>query len=177
MQVSPCGHQCLCRLCFVQNIKEAVAARNLPLRCDDDPIVYTLLIMPLCWDVLFVRDRCLICNAKIARVKNNRTPEHPEQSFPVHVRGRTTNIMTRSSPGEMVPKRMPTSVSGYSLCPTTTSEGAAAAPTHARRAANGMPFSQSSYSMSSGETSHIETMYYSVGFELQRGVKVVTDLL
>jgi len=133
MQVSPCGHQCLCRLCFVQNIKEAVASRNLPLRC-------------------------LICNAKIARVKNNRSggpgenPDgRPEQSIPVHVRGRTTNIMTRSAPGEMVPKRMPTSVSGYSLCPSTTSSGQE--QSHNKRATNGMPLSHSSYSMSSAFSS------------------------
>ena len=100
-------------------------------------------------------NRCLICNAKIARVKNNRSggpgenPDgRPEQSIPVHVRGRTTNIMTRSAPGEMVPKRMPTSVSGYSLCPSTTSSGQE--QNHNKRATNGMPLSHSSYSMSSG---------------------------
>ena len=71
--------------------------------------------------------RCLICNAKIARVKNNRVGgggESPEgggsSSIPVHVRGRTTNIMTRSTPGDILPRRLPTSVSGYSLCPTTS---------------------------------------------------------
>jgi len=46
MQVSPCQHQALCRLCFVKNIRQAVSTRNLPL-C------------------------CVICNCKIQRVKNN----------------------------------------------------------------------------------------------------------
>ena len=74
--------------------------------------------------------RCLIYNAKIARVKNNRVggggggESSPEgggsSSIPVHVRGRTTNIMTRSTPGDILPRRLPTSVSGYSLCPTTS---------------------------------------------------------
>ena len=82
------------------------------------------------YDNLFLR--CLICNAKIARVKNNRCGggESPEggggSSIPVHVRGRTTNIMTRSSPGDILPRRLPTSVSGYSLCPTTSTPPGAA---------------------------------------------------
>jgi len=46
MQVSPCGHQALCRLCFVKNIQQAVSSRQLPL-C------------------------CVICHCKVQRVKNN----------------------------------------------------------------------------------------------------------
>jgi len=46
MQVSPCQHQALCRLCFVKNIRQAVSTRQLPL-C------------------------CVICACKIQRVKNN----------------------------------------------------------------------------------------------------------
>ena len=127
MQVSPCGHQSLCRLCFVHNIKEAVANRDLPLRC-------------------------IICNAKIARVKNNRAGNGSGPEHPVHVKGQTTNILTK--PGQnrtaAMAKKMPTSVSGYSLCATTDdcedynndrdNNGCGLAP------------SASSYSMSSGET-------------------------
>eukprot|EP00095_Tigriopus_kingsejongensis_P009310 maker-scaffold320_size207635-snap-gene-0.11 protein:Tk09310 transcript:maker-scaffold320_size207635-snap-gene-0.11-mRNA-1 annotation:"PREDICTED: hypothetical protein LOC100642385 isoform 1" len=72
MQVAPCGHQCQCRLCFVQNIQDAVTNRNLPLRC-------------------------LICNAKILRVKNN-SKHGGGQDHPVHNLG-----------------KLPKSVSGYSL--------------------------------------------------------------
>ena len=57
MQVSPCGHQALCRLCFVHNIREAVASRDLPLKC-------------------------LLCGSKIIRVKNN---SRGGQDHPVHV--------------------------------------------------------------------------------------------
>jgi len=46
MQVSPCGHQALCRLCFIKNIQQAVTTRQLPL-C------------------------CVLCHCKIQRVKNN----------------------------------------------------------------------------------------------------------
>ncbi|TRY79442.1 hypothetical protein TCAL_16008 [Tigriopus californicus] len=76
MQVAPCGHQCQCRLCFVQNIQDAVANRDLPLRC-------------------------LICNAKILRVKNN-SKYGSGQDHPVH------NALTGAP-------KFPKSVSGYSL--------------------------------------------------------------
>ncbi len=59
MQVAPCGHQALCRLCFVRNIQEAVASRDLPLKC-------------------------LICGTKIIRVKNNARGGHGTE-HPVHV--------------------------------------------------------------------------------------------
>ena len=84
MQVSPCGHQSLCRLCFVHNIQEAVAARDLPLKC-------------------------LLCGAKIIRVKNN-SKAGQGTDHPVHV-----GIGSRV-------KRMPKSVSGYSLCATSENE-------------------------------------------------------
>lgn len=95
MQVAPCGHQCQCRLCFVQNIQDAVANRDLPLRC-------------------------LICNAKILRVKNN-SKYGSGQDHPVH------NGLTPGAP------KFPKSVSGYSL-----------------QQNNGMHHSASNYSMSSG---------------------------
>ena len=146
MQVSPCGHQCLCRLCFVQNIKEAVASRNLPLRC-------------------------LICNAKIARVKNNRSGGGTTGNgtdHPVHVRGLTTNIL-RPTPAQSGMRKMPTSVSGYSLCATSATSGGESvnyedeqtamfhnnnnhltSNSGGGQAVRGLPPSASSYSMSSG---------------------------
>ena len=82
----------------MNNTQEAVADRNLPLRC-------------------------LVCNAKILRVKNNSLPHHGGGGdHPVH----------SMHNGRIMPK----SVSGYSL-------------------GNGMHHSQSSYSMSSGETIRI----------------------
>ncbi len=78
MEVSPCGHQCQCRLCFVQNIQEAVAKRELPLRC-------------------------LICNAKILRVKNNSArhpPGAPPGAFdhPVHTAGPAARYVNGNIP-------------------------------------------------------------------------------
>ena len=105
MQVSPCGHQALCRLCFVHNIQEAVAARDLPLKC-------------------------LLCGAKIIRVKNN-SKAGQGTDHPVHV-----GIGSRV-------KRMPKSVSGYSLCATSENEE--------NKKQSGIAQSQSSYSMSSGK--------------------------
>lgn len=110
MQVSPCGHQALCRLCFVHNIQEAVAARDLPLKC-------------------------LLCGAKIIRVKNN-SKAGQGTDHPVHV-----GIGSRV-------KRMPKSVSGYSLCATSENEG----PDQAKRQPS-IAQSQSSYSMSSALSS------------------------
>ncbi len=107
MQVSPCGHQALCRLCFVHNIQEAVANRDLPLKC-------------------------LLCGSKIIRVKNNSKPGQGAE-HPVHV-----GIGSRV-------KRMPKSVSGYSLCATSENEEMLQHKRHSSIAQ-----SQSSYSMSSG---------------------------
>lgn len=50
MQTSPCGHQVVCRKCFVKTIQMAVSQRLLPLRC-------------------------VICRAKILRLK--QTPDMP----------------------------------------------------------------------------------------------------
>nr|CAI5825698.1 unnamed protein product [Callosobruchus analis] len=44
MQTAPCGHQVVCRKCFVKTIQIAVSQRLLPLRC-------------------------VICRAKILRLK------------------------------------------------------------------------------------------------------------
>lgn len=110
MQVSPCGHQALCRLCFVHNIQEAVAGRDLPLKC-------------------------LLCGSKIIRVKNN-SKAGQGIDHPVHM----GFGISRS-------KRMPKSVSGYSLCATSDNdlEPKSKHPSIAQ--------SQSSYSMSSALSS------------------------
>ena len=113
MQVAPCGHQALCRLCFVHNIQEAVAARDLPLKC-------------------------LMCGSKIIRVKNN-TKSGTGTDHPVHV-GLGSRL-----------KKMPKSVSGYSLCATTDTDGPEinAQKNYGRHPS--LAQSHSSYSMSSGE--------------------------
>ena len=108
MQVSPCGHQALCRLCFVHNIQEAVAGRDLPLKC-------------------------LLCGSKIIRVKNN-SKGGQGVDHPVHLGFGTSRV-----------KRMPKSVSGYSLCATSENE---LEPKSNRPS---IAQSQSSYSMSSGK--------------------------
>ena len=113
MQVSPCGHQALCRLCFVHNIQEAVAGRDLPLKC-------------------------LLCGSKIIRVKNN-SKGGQGVDHPVHVGfGGTTRTLS---------KRMPKSVSGYSLCATSENE------LEPKSKHPSIAQSQSSYSMSSGNYS------------------------
>ena len=110
MQVAPCNHQALCRLCFVHTIQEAVAARDLPLKC-------------------------LLCGSKIIRVKNNSKSGGQEMiSHPVHV-GLGSRV-----------KKIPKSVSGYSLCASSeTEEQQLKNQRHPSLAQ-----SQSSYSMSSG---------------------------
>lgn len=67
MQTSPCGHQVVCRKCFVKTIQMAVSQRLLPLRC-------------------------VICRAKILRLKQTGVNEDNTNST-----------------------GMPTSVSGYSV--------------------------------------------------------------
>ena len=117
MQVAPCGHQALCRLCFVHNIQEAVAARDLPLKC-------------------------LMCGSKIIRVKNNTKSGHGTD-HPVHV-----GLGSRM-------KKMPKSVSGYSLCATTDTDGPEINAHQSQKNYGGrhpsLAQSHSSYSMSSGE--------------------------
>ena len=108
MQVAPCNHQALCRLCFVHTIQEAVAARDLPLKC-------------------------LVCGSKIIRVKNNSKSGQEMMVHPVHV-GLGSRV-----------KKIPKSVSGYSLCASSEMEEQLRNQRHPSLAQ-----SQSSYSMSSG---------------------------
>ena len=46
MQTLPCGHQVVCRKCFVRTIQMAVAQKRLPLRC-------------------------IMCRAKVLKIKQN----------------------------------------------------------------------------------------------------------
>lgn len=78
MQVSPCGHQALCRLCFIKNIQQAVSSRSLPL-C------------------------CVMCHTKIQRVKNNHRANHAirggqgrPRSFPSSVSGYQLPTLSKS---------------------------------------------------------------------------------
>ena len=123
MQVSPCGHQALCRLCFVHNIQEAVAGRDLPLKC-------------------------LLCGSKIIRVKNN-SKAGQGIDHPVHMGFGTSRV-----------KRMPKSVSGYSLCATSENELEGGPKSKHPSIAQ----SQSSYSMSSGIYTYI--LYYTCMYVL-----------
>ncbi|XP_050295806.1 uncharacterized protein LOC126735754 [Anthonomus grandis grandis] len=90
MQTSPCGHQVVCRKCFVKTIQIAVSQKLLPLRC-------------------------VICRAKILRLKTGPT-------FPSSVSG-----YSMTSRGSSVP----TSDSLYSVssggssisCSSSSSEG------------------------------------------------------
>lgn len=118
MQVAPCGHQAQCRLCFVHNIQDAVANRNLPLRC-------------------------LICGSKIIRVKNN-TKGGNGLDHPVHV-----GLGARLNGVRKIPK----SVSGYSLCATNDFDEQPRHPSIAQSA--------SSYSMTSGLSSMSSSSYES----------------
>lgn len=104
MEVSPCGHQSQCRLCFVHTIQDAVACRDLPLKC-------------------------LVCRTKILRVKNASRKNNPHFDHPVHPaisRGMqpstsTTKLSKSASrysfqTGVVQPKKnMACSISSYSI--------------------------------------------------------------
>lgn len=117
MQVAPCGHQCQCRLCFVHTIKQAVASRDLPLKC-------------------------LICNAKILKVKNNAKLVVVHQQPPHHQTITKENtIQNYDHDPTNAASLLPKSVSGYSIIADNEKESSAA----------GMAHSASNYSMSSGK--------------------------
>ena len=124
MQVSPCNHQSLCRLCFVHSIQDAVTSRALPLSC-------------------------MVCNAKIFKVKNNPQKRNPNTW---RQPGGYPNDPSIGGPPAGVPRyynnqmKMPKSVSGYSLCASNEEEFQRSSNN------NGMPTSASSYSMTSGKT-------------------------
>ena len=121
MQVSPCNHQSLCRLCFVHSIQDAVTTRALPLSC-------------------------MVCNAKIFKVKNNpqkRSSANSWKQGPAGVGYPAEPGVGRYYNGQM---KMPKSVSGYELCASNEEEF---------QRTSTMPMSASSYSMSSGNQSFL----------------------
>ncbi|XP_060522270.1 uncharacterized protein LOC132699520 [Cylas formicarius] len=65
MQTSPCGHQVVCRKCFVKTIQIAVSQRLLPLRC-------------------------VICRAKILRLKTS--PMFPTSASGYSMTSRTSSV-------------------------------------------------------------------------------------
>jgi hypothetical protein len=91
---------------------------------------------------------CVVCNAKIFKVKNNPHKRAPPlnswrqqgQGYPTDPAGSGSS---RYYNGQM--KNMPKSVSGYSLCASNEEEFQRNSSTN-----NGMPTSASSYSMASG---------------------------
>lgn len=108
MQVSPCSHQALCRLCFLKNIQEAVATRNLPL-C------------------------CVLCQCKILRVKNNYRPAAAAvASLPKSVSG--YEVAAAAAGGGS--GRLRHSDSSYSVT-SVSSYGSGRSTTSARSAASG----------------------------------------
>ncbi|XP_040578272.1 uncharacterized protein [Lepeophtheirus salmonis] len=97
MEVAPCGHQCQCRICFIFKIQEAVESRDLPLRC-------------------------LICNVKIFRVKNNSRKRNMENNSKEICKSTSKNSIAKS-------------ISGYSIVLGVNDQ---------------LTHSESSYSISSG---------------------------
>ncbi|KAF7267049.1 hypothetical protein GWI33_019654 [Rhynchophorus ferrugineus] len=70
MQTSPCGHQVVCRKCFVKTIQIAVSQRLLPLRC-------------------------VICRAKILRLKTG--PMFPTSASGYSMASRTSSVPASDS--------------------------------------------------------------------------------
>ncbi|XP_076655136.1 uncharacterized protein LOC143360305 [Halictus rubicundus] len=105
MQTAPCGHRVVCRRCFVKTIQMAVSQRLLPLRC-------------------------VICRAKILRLKQTLIPRDYSMSGKSWV--------------------LPQSSSEYNM--STGGAGGVAGP-GGRWVASSVPASASLYSMASGSSS------------------------
>lgn len=106
MQTSPCGHRVVCRKCFVKTIQMAVSQRLLPLRC-------------------------VICRAKILRLKQSTTRSWLTASASQYS-VRSTWSRSPWGPGN---RSVPPSASQYSM------------------GARSVPASASMYSMTSGSSS------------------------
>ncbi|XP_024939018.1 chromatin assembly factor 1 subunit A-B isoform X2 [Cephus cinctus] len=104
MQTAPCGHRVVCRRCFVKTIQMAVSQRLLPLRC-------------------------VICRAKILRLKQTLIPRDYSMSGKSWV--------------------LPQSASAYSMG-TGVAVGVSG---HGRWGTGNVPASASLYSMASGSSS------------------------
>ncbi|XP_015516734.1 genetic suppressor element 1 [Neodiprion lecontei] len=106
MQTAPCGHRVVCRRCFVKTIQMAVSQRLLPLRC-------------------------VICRAKILRLKQTLIPRDYSMSGKSWV--------------------LPQSASAYSMGASVAGSGAPGPG--GRWGPSSVPPSASLYSMSSGSSS------------------------
>ncbi|XP_012267369.1 uncharacterized protein LOC105692627 [Athalia rosae] len=106
MQTAPCGHRVVCRRCFVKTIQMAVSQRLLPLRC-------------------------VICRAKILRLKQTLIPRDYSMSGKSWV--------------------LPQSASAYSMGASVA--GSAASGPGGRWGPASVPPSASLYSMASGSSS------------------------
>lgn len=73
MMTAPCGHQVVCRKCFVKTIQIAVSQRLLPLRC-------------------------VICRAKILRLKTGPVLPSSISGYSVNSRASSGSLLSSSSP-------------------------------------------------------------------------------
>ncbi|XP_011301523.1 actin cytoskeleton-regulatory complex protein pan1 isoform X2 [Fopius arisanus] len=102
MQTAPCGHRVVCRRCFVKTIQMAVSQRLLPLRC-------------------------VICRAKILRLKQTLIPRDYSMSGKSWVLPQSASEYNMgggvgtSGGGRWVPGSVPASASLYSMASGSSS--------------------------------------------------------
>ncbi|KAG7209827.1 hypothetical protein KM043_011436 [Ampulex compressa] len=105
MQTAPCGHRVVCRRCFVKTIQMAVSQRLLPLRC-------------------------VICRAKILRLKQTRIPRDYSisgkswvlpQSASEYNMGTGEPVGVPGPGGRWAPGNVPASASLYSMASGSSS--------------------------------------------------------
>ncbi|XP_017759928.1 PREDICTED: LOW QUALITY PROTEIN: serine/threonine-protein kinase 11-interacting protein [Eufriesea mexicana] len=105
MQTAPCGHRVVCRRCFVKTIQMAVSQRLLPLRC-------------------------VICRAKILRLKQTLIPRDYSmsgkswvlpQSASEYNMGTGVSVGVTGPGGRWVPGSVPASASLYSMASGSSS--------------------------------------------------------
>ncbi|XP_012139726.1 uncharacterized protein LOC100874889 [Megachile rotundata] len=105
MQTAPCGHRVVCRRCFVKTIQMAVSQRVLPLRC-------------------------VICRAKILRLKQTLIPRDYSmsgkscilpQSASEYNMGTGVSVGVTGPGGRWVPGNVPASASLYSMASGSSS--------------------------------------------------------
>ncbi|XP_076182569.1 uncharacterized protein LOC143154360 isoform X2 [Ptiloglossa arizonensis] len=105
MQTAPCGHRVVCRRCFVKTIQMAVSQRLLPLRC-------------------------VICRAKILRLKQTLIPRDYSmsgkswvlpQSASEYNMGTGVSVGVSGPGGRWVPGNVPASASLYSMASGSSS--------------------------------------------------------
>lgn len=124
MQTSPCGHRVVCRKCFVKTIQMALSQRLLPLRC-------------------------VICRAKILRLKQSVTTSASHYS----VSGKSWVVPNSASSYNMGKSKLvvPGSASSYSVGKTWVVPSSASQ--YSMGSDGSVPNSASLYSMTSGSSS------------------------